>query len=181
MEAELREILERDFEAYGDPPDNVTSFRYLGQLLMAGDDEWIAMVGKLGKARKSWGRLSHILSREGADPKVSGNFYKAVAQAVLLFGAETWVLTPRMERALYSFQNRVAQRLTGRQPRRQGDGSWVYLPLPEEMGEAGFEGITKSVTRRQNTVAYYIATRTIMDLCERSTRRPGVRVSQWWW
>ena len=29
-----------------------------------------------------------------------GNFFKVVVQHVLLFGAETWVLTPRIERAL---------------------------------------------------------------------------------
>ena len=61
------------------------------------------MVGNLGEARKSWGRLSRILIQEGADLKVSGNFYEAVAQAVLLFGAYTWVLTPRIERFLESF------------------------------------------------------------------------------
>ena len=67
-------------------------------MLTAGYDDWLAVVGNRGKARKSWGWLSWILSQEGADPKVSGHFYKAVAQAELLFGAETWVLTPRMER-----------------------------------------------------------------------------------
>ena len=61
------------------------------------------MLGNIGKARKSLGRLSQILIREGADPKVLGHFYKAVLQAVLLFGAETWVLTPWMERALDIF------------------------------------------------------------------------------
>ena len=124
MEAELREILERAFEAYGEPLENVTTFRYLGRVLTAGGDDWIAVVGNLGKAQKSWGRLSQILIREGADPKVSGKFYKAVAQAVLLFGAETWVLTPRMERDLDCFQHRVPRRITGRQPRRRGYGSW---------------------------------------------------------
>ena len=49
------------------------------------------------------------------------------------------------------------------------------------MGEAGFERIRKSVTSRQNTVAQYIVMRPIMDLCGQSTRRPGVRVSWWWW
>ena len=49
------------------------------------------------------------------------------------------------------------------------------------MGEAGLEGIRKSVKRSQNTVAQYIATRLIMDLCERSTQRPGARVSWRWW
>ena len=102
-EAELRESLESSFEAYRDPLENVTLFRYLGRVLTAGDDDWIAVVGNLGKSRKSWGRLSRILSREGGDPKVSGHFYKAVAQTVLLFGAETCMLTPRMERDLDSF------------------------------------------------------------------------------
>ena len=62
-EAELRERLERDFEAYGEPLENVTAFKYLGQVLTAGYDDWLAVVGKLGEARKSWGRLSWILSR----------------------------------------------------------------------------------------------------------------------
>ena len=47
--------------------------------------------------------------------------------------------------------------------------------------ETGFEGIRKSVTMTPNTVAQYIATRPIMDLCERATRRPGARVSRRWW
>ena len=83
--------------------ENVTTFRYLGWVLTAVDDDWLAVVGNFGKARKSLERLSWILIREGADPKVSGSFYKALAQAVFLFGAETWVLTPRMEQFLESF------------------------------------------------------------------------------
>ena len=111
------------------------------------------MIGNLGKARNSWGRLSRILIWEGVDPKVSGIFYKAVAQAVMLFRAETWVLSSRMEWDLDSFQHRVAQRITRKQPWIQADGNWEYLPLDEAMGEAGFEGIRKLVTMRQNTVA----------------------------
>ena len=58
-------------------------------MLEAVDDDYLAVVGNLGKARKSWGRLSRILRRDGADTKVSGQFFEAVSQAVLLFGAET--------------------------------------------------------------------------------------------
>ena len=108
MEAETKDSAEKAFDAYGEPLENVTIFRYLGRVLTAGDDDWLAVVVNLGKAQKSWGHISQIFSPEGADPKVLGSFYKAVAQAVLLFGAETWVLTPRMERALGSFQHRFA-------------------------------------------------------------------------
>ena len=74
---------------------------------------------------------------------------------MLLFGEETWVLILRMEWALYSFQHRVARRITGKHLRQQADGSWEYLPLAEALGEAGLKGIRKSVTRRQNRFAVY--------------------------
>ena len=59
---------------------------------------------------------------------MSRNFYIAVTQQVLLFGAESWVMTVRMEAALDAFQGRVARRLTGRLPRRGRDGKWQYPP-----------------------------------------------------
>ena len=96
---EARENLERAFEAYGVPIESVTEFCYLGRILTVIDDDWPEVVGNLRKAEKSWGRLAKVLSREGADPKVSWAFYIAVTQAVLLFGSETWVLMRRMEKA----------------------------------------------------------------------------------
>ena len=54
--------------------------------MTAGDDNWQAVAGNLSKARKRWGRLLRILCREGSDVRVSGNFLKAVVQAVLLSG-----------------------------------------------------------------------------------------------
>ena len=121
--------MERAFEAYREPLENVTAFRYLGRVLTVVDDDWLALVGNLGKVRKSWGQLSRILSREGSDLKVLGNFFKAVSQVVLLFGADMWMLPSRMERALDSSQNRALQRLTRRQPRRRGGEIWSYPPL----------------------------------------------------
>ena len=82
-----------------------------------------------------------------------GTSHKVVAQAVLLFEVETWVLIQSMDKALESFQSRFARRLTGKMPRQQMYGSWDYPPLAEALGEAGLEGIRKSVTRSQNTVA----------------------------
>ena len=49
------------------------------------------------------------------------------------------------------------------------------------MVESGFEGIVTYITRIQNTVTQYIATQPILDLCERSDRSPGAKVSQRWW
>ena len=180
-EAELMDSTERAFEAYGKPIETVTKFKYLGRVMREGDDNWPAVAGNLVKARKRWGRIERILIREGVDRKVSRNLFKAVVQQVLLFGAEMWVPTPRIERALESFMHGAARSIMGRQPRRGWDGKWFYPSLREAMREAGFEEIRKVTTRRQKTVTQYIVTRPIMDLCERSTQRAGVRVSWRWW
>ena len=104
---------------------------------------------------------------------MSSNFYIAVTQQVLLFGAESWVLTGKMEAALDAFQGRVARRLTGRLPCRGRDGKWKYLLLAGAIKDAGIVRARTSVLRRQNTVAQFVATRPIMDLCEGTEQRGG--------
>ena len=51
----------------------------------------------MGRSGRVGGGCLGFWAGWGVETKVSGNFYKvvaqAVAQAVLLFGAETWVLT----------------------------------------------------------------------------------------
>ena len=52
---ELRESTERAFEDYGESLENLTAFKYLGQVLAVVDDDWPSVVGNLCKARKSLG------------------------------------------------------------------------------------------------------------------------------
>ena len=132
-EVELRDSTERAFETYGKSLETVATFKYLRWVMTAGDDDWPEVARNLVKSRKSWGRLSQILSRKGADKRVLRNFFKAVVQAVLLFGAETWVLTPRIERALDSFMHGSACGITVKHPRRGEGGQWTYTPLKEAM------------------------------------------------
>ena len=49
------------------------------------------------------------------------------------------------------------------------------------MVEAGLQEVETYVSRRHNTMAQYIATRPIMDLCLAAKRRPGPRVAIRWW
>ena len=100
------------FEVYWQQIQSVPRYTYLGRVMTAGDDDWPAVAGNLAKARNSWGRMKGILRREGATTRISGNFFKGVVQQVLLFGAETWVVTPKMEWALIAFLHGAARRLT---------------------------------------------------------------------
>ena len=54
----------------------------------------------MNQAKTVCRRILHILSREGATLQVSSFVCKAVIQAVLLFRAEIWVVTPHMFKAL---------------------------------------------------------------------------------
>ena len=49
------------------------------------------------------------------------------------------------------------------------------------MSEAGMQEVETYVSRRQNTVAQFIATRPIMDLCLAAERIPGPRIYKKWW
>ena len=94
---------------------------------MADDNDWLAVVCNLRKARRKWERLTRVLIREGADAQTSGQIYLVVVQSVLLYGSETWVMTPRIGRVFVEFHDRVAHRLIGKKP-WIGSTECVYNP-----------------------------------------------------
>ena len=78
----------------------MTSFRYLGRVISATDNDWPEVVSNLFRSRAVCRRMVIILGRERALPRVSGLFFKSTVQVFLIFGSETWVVTPRMGKAL---------------------------------------------------------------------------------
>ena len=92
----------------------VGRFKYLRRLMDRSDENWTPVLHNIRKARKVWGRPGKILWREGAKPTVSECFYRAIVQAVLLFGSETWVLTDkisqRIEGAHVGFKRQVTRK-----------------------------------------------------------------------
>ena len=72
--------------------ENVTTLQYLGQTLHQMSDDWPAVCRNIMRKRSVWGRIWTLLQREVTDPKVLSSFYRAVVQAIQLFGSETWAL-----------------------------------------------------------------------------------------
>ena len=52
------------------------------------------------EGRQVCGRLGKLLQRDGAEPTVLAKFYHAVVQVVILFQAETCVLTETMSQRI---------------------------------------------------------------------------------
>ena len=90
-------------------------------------------------------------------------------------------MTPHMGSILGGFLHRVVHRMTGRQPQRGRDGVRVYLPLEDAMAETGLQEVNTYVSCHQNTVAKFIDTRPIVDLCLVAQWRPGLKLVKRWW
>jgi hypothetical protein len=94
-------------------------------------------------------------------------FYKAAVQTVLLYGSETWVLSPDMLAKLEAFHRRIAKCLTGRdvfylRRERHRDCS----PLGNTMKEAGLWPLEEYITRRRNRLVDFVVTRPLFALCK---------------
>ena len=72
-----------------------------------------------------------MLVREGANPRVSGMFCKAVVQTVLLYRCESWVLSKTMDDVLVRFGHHVA-RWSGCTARKRGD-QWEFPPIAKAL------------------------------------------------
>ena len=140
-EEEARKGTERALTAFGFPLSQVTSFNYLERFLAAENDDWTEVVRNLRRSMHKWVRPTWLLRREGADARKLGHIYLAVVQLVLLYGSETWVLTPHMQMMWGGFHHRAAHRLTGRKPQKGWDGGWVYPPLEDAMAEVGSQEV----------------------------------------
>jgi Reverse transcriptase (RNA-dependent DNA polymerase) len=180
--ADSRRASEEVFTINGEVLEQVSVFKYLGRLLSSNDSDWPTVYYNLKKAQMRWRRVSRVLTREGADPRVCGMFYKAVVQSVLLYSCETWVITSQVLDVLKGFHHRMARRLSGKRPYfLPAERKWVYPPIMEALEEAGLFSIEHYISVRQNTLADNVATRPILELCRESEWLSGSARRTLWW
>ena len=84
---------------------------------------------------------------------------------MLLFGSETWVVNPHMDKDIVGFRYQSIRSMAGMCPKRQQYGTWVYLPIGLVLAAVGLDYIGVYIARRHKTVAQYISICTIMNLC----------------
>lgn len=116
----------QDFVIHGDALERVEAYKYLGCLLAQNDNNAEAIRQQMRKARGVWARVRQVLRREKVKPRTT-KFYKAVVQAVLLYGSETWNLTKAALAWLEGFNIQAAYKMAKRHcPRRRANGVWSY-------------------------------------------------------
>ncbi len=106
-----QKALKQRFHINGKDLEQVEAFQYLSRLVSFDDNDARAVNSNLRKARKCWMRLSRLLRAENASPRVCGMFFKAVVMAVLLYGSESWSITPAALKRHEGFVIRAAYRM----------------------------------------------------------------------
>ena len=127
-----KKILQADEQAFtidGTPIESVRSFQYLGRVESRTDSDWGTLHTNLRRARHKWYKLSKLLHREGANPRIFSMFYKAVVQTVLIFGCESWTLTDAMWNVLKGFHLWAARRMADMMAHSGPGGGWIYPHL----------------------------------------------------
>ena len=111
--------------------------------------------------------------REGAYPFVSAIFYRAVVQAVLIFGSETWMLLVAIEKRPEGFHMVFHQKVTGKTACLQWDGKWKRKGEASFLRETGPQNLGEYIYCKQTTVAEWVTLRPIYEVCEKETGYDG--------
>ena len=116
---ELRDSLERAFQAYGEPPETVILLKHMGQIMTAGNENWPAVVGNLRKALKIWMWTTRILGWKGTDPRISCLFLRRLFRQCYFSDVGP---DPQYGSGPVQLLSQGPRRITGRQPRNREEG-----------------------------------------------------------
>ena len=143
------------------------TFKYLGRMLDRSDDKWPALRHNVGKAHIVWSRLGKLLRREGVDSQMSAMFYRAVLQAVLIFGEETWVLLTEISRKLEGMHVGFLRQVMGQKSKRQREGTRRSVVEVGVIKESETHTLWLYIDKRQATVAKWVVLRPILEIFDR--------------
>jgi hypothetical protein len=137
---------------------------------------------QLRKARGTWARIGQVLRSKNATPWVAAKFYKAVVQAVLLYGNKTWNLTKAVLARLEGFHVQAAYRMAQvHWPKRVAGNRWEYPKMSDILEECGMATMQHYIQKHRAMIAIYIADWPILEACQKGERKCGSHPRQWWW
>ncbi len=174
--------LRQQFLVHGVALERVEVFKYLGRLLAQDDDDIQAIRAQLRKARSTWAHVGQVLRAENVPPRVAAKFYKAVVQAVLLYGSETWVLSAAAVVSLEGFHIHAAYWMAEKHKPRKGPGKrWIIPKSKDVLEECGMRTLAEYIMVRPQTITVYVAALPILTECKKGEQKRGAVPHCWWW
>jgi hypothetical protein len=174
--------LHQQFSVDEEVLERVEDFKYLGCLLAQDDDDIQANRTQLWKTCTTRAWVGQVLQSKNVSPHVAAIFYKAVVQAILLYGSKTWVLSWRALAHLEGFHIRAAYRMGKMHKPKWGPGrTWIYPWLVDVFQECGLKTMEEYIGIRLQTIVVYVATRLILNKCRQGKQNRGAAPRLWWW
>ena len=109
---------------------------FLIEALVTGSKQYCTL-----KSQRRWGVKVRVLEKTRPTVRARGGMYKAVAQSVLLYGSNSWVVNKEMIKLLTAFHHRLAQRIMRKTGKLWSGVSWGYPTVEEAMESAGIHPI----------------------------------------
>ncbi len=110
--------------------------------------------------------MGQVLRGENTAPRIAAEFYKAVVQAILLYGSKTWNLTNLALARLKGFHVCTAYKMARKhRPKRGANGVWVYQKTADVLEECGMATIVAYIRSRRQTITVYMVMRPIFKAC----------------
>ena len=110
------------------------------------------------------------------------SLYRAVVQAILLYGSEKWVLLESTEKRIEGEHTEFLQMITWKRAKQLEDGTWE-TPGAEGIQEAaGTQSARIYIEKRQATLSQWVVLRPLFEVCARETGYEGWgRSRKVWW
>jgi hypothetical protein len=80
--------------------EKVESFKYLGAMITSLNDIETEIKSKIAVGNKRYYALGTILKRRSTSQSIKIRLYKTIIRPVVTYGAETWIVTSKMEKIL---------------------------------------------------------------------------------
>jgi hypothetical protein len=174
--------LQQQFSVNGEVLEWVEVFKYLGCLLAQDNDNIQAIRAQLWKACATWAWFGQVLHNKNASLYAAATFYKAVVQAILLYGSKTWVLSRTALVRLEGFHIRAAYRMAKMHKPKRGSGrTWIYPWSVDVLQECGLKTMEEYITIIWQTIAVYVVTHSTLNKCRKGQQKRGAVSCLWWW
>jgi hypothetical protein len=139
---------------------------------------------RIQQASKAWRNYSKTLSSPDIDIedyKTIARFYLTITQAKLLYGCETWILSPPCLRLLQTFHKKCARQIAHQPIHHNPDGTWTHPDTQQVLNKCGLQPIESYINQRQQQLLnnYAKIHSLLYKLCN-EMKPTRTRRTTWW-
>ncbi len=113
----------------------------------------MAISANIQKSKRRWVQVRKVLTIGKLSSKSVANYYKTVIQSVLLYGAETWVISQTMWQRLRTFHNGAARDISRKRIIvDEENGEYQYPDMETIFTDINLLPIEEYIRRRKETL-----------------------------